>query len=86
MKIPDRLCSESGSAHFNRALLMLKPIVKINGVDCEGTCLEYCVSGGWARIFVKNADGTFQRNVLGSGNRVKRVYGIIEVSIPNASI
>jgi hypothetical protein len=75
---PDRLCTEKVSTFYNEELLP-KVRVSINGTEHLDTVVEYCVSKGWARIHLKHLDGSLQKNVLGTGFRIKKVFGDIKV-------
>lgn len=56
--MPDRVSIEAGSPFFRRDF-------KRVGVKFEGrvifNCAEFCVSEGWARLWVANTRGQFKR-------------------------
>jgi hypothetical protein len=82
MKFPDRLSTERKSPFFDRDALDRKPVVYINEEKHTDDVVEYCISGGWARVIQKDEAGNMLKNVLADGYRVKRVFGTIRVEFP----
>lgn len=56
--IPDRLSIEGDSPFFSSATLYVG--VRLDGEENRDV-VEYCVSGGWARLGVRGADGQIKR-------------------------
>lgn len=79
MNIPDRLCTEKKSPFFNKSVLDRKPRVFVNGVEHVGTVVEYCISGGWARVTEKDEGGNYKKNMLKTGILIRRIHGEIKV-------
>ncbi len=47
--LPDRLCIDPKSPHFNKAVLAFTIGIRFNGVE-KTNVEEYCVSEGWVRV------------------------------------
>lgn len=75
-KPPDRASVIQGERFYNKDCGRIG--ISIDGVVQEANVLEYCVTGGWARVYRRDADGNKLPGVLG-GAGVKKVHGRIEV-------
>jgi len=53
-ELPDRLCNDPNSPHFNAAILKRDVGIRFNGTE-KTNVEEYCVSEGWIRIVAGNA-------------------------------
>lgn len=73
LKVPDRLSSEKGSKYYSTLGKRLG--ISINGVEQHETVVEYCISGMWARVRLKDSQGNWQRNFFGTGKKVARIDG-----------
>ena len=47
--LPDRLCVDPASPHYNEAVLSREVGIRFNGVE-KTNVEEYCVSEGWIRV------------------------------------
>jgi hypothetical protein len=47
--LPDRLCADPGSPHYNETLLKRDIGIRFNGKE-RSDVEEYCVSEGWVRV------------------------------------
>ena len=47
--LPDRLCTDAGSSHYNAAVLEHDIVVRFNGADRQDVD-EYCLSEGWIKV------------------------------------
>jgi hypothetical protein len=47
--LPDRLCIDPKSPHFNKAVLQFPVGIRFNGVE-KTNVEEYCISEGWVRV------------------------------------
>jgi hypothetical protein len=47
--LPDRLCTDVRSAHYNEAVLEHAIVVRFNGKDRTDVD-EYCISEGWIKV------------------------------------
>jgi hypothetical protein len=47
--LPDRLCIDPKSPHFNKAVLEFQIGIRFNGVE-KTNVEEYCVSENWVRV------------------------------------
>jgi hypothetical protein len=56
--LPDRLCSNPKSPHYDQAVLDRDVGIKFNGVE-KTNVEEYCVSEGWVRLSAGNAKDRF---------------------------
>jgi hypothetical protein len=53
-ELPDRLCNDPKSPHFNEEILKREVGIRFNGVE-KTNVEEYCVSEGWIRVVAGNA-------------------------------
>ena len=53
-ELPDRLCNDPKSPHFNAEVLKRDVGIRFNGAE-KTNVEEYCVSEGWIRIAAGNA-------------------------------
>jgi hypothetical protein len=74
LNVPDRLSIETDSPFYNKAFMNVEVI--IDGKLRRGDVVEYCVSESWARIWLKNTRGQFQRE-RGKPRTVK-IHGEIQ--------
>ncbi|MEQ1669848.1 MAG: DUF3297 family protein [Hyphomicrobium sp.] len=56
--LPDRLCVNPKSPHYNEAVLARDVGILFNGVE-KTNVEEYCVSEGWIRVSAGNAKDRF---------------------------
>lgn len=47
--LPDRLCIDSKSPHYNKAVLQYDIGIRFNGVE-KTNVEEYCISENWVRL------------------------------------
>ncbi len=47
--LPDRLCIDPKSPHYNEAVLAFQIGIRFNGVE-KTNVEEYCISEGWVRV------------------------------------
>ena len=57
-KLPDRLCNDSDSPHYNEELLQRDIGIRFEGKE-KTNVEEYCVSEGWIRVSAGNAKDRF---------------------------
>jgi len=50
-ELPDRLCNDPKSPHFNEEILKREVGIRFNGVE-KTNVEEYCISEGWIRVAV----------------------------------
>lgn len=65
--LPDRLCIERDSPHYSSSTALIG--VRVNGED-NGNVVEYCVSGGWVRLGVRDHEEKIKRDPQ------RRPYGL----------
>lgn len=53
-ELPDRLCNDPRSPHFNEEILKREVGIRFNGVE-KTNVEEYCISEGWIRVVAGNA-------------------------------
>jgi len=53
-ELPDRLCNDPKSPHFNEEILKREVGIRFNGVE-KTNVEEYCISEGWIRVVAGNA-------------------------------
>ena len=53
-ELPDRLCNDPKSPHFNEEILKREVGIRFNGVE-KTNVEEYCVSEGWIRVVAGKA-------------------------------
>jgi hypothetical protein len=53
-ELPDRLCNNPKSPHFNEEILKREVGIRFNGVE-KTNVEEYCISEGWIRVVAGNA-------------------------------
>jgi hypothetical protein len=53
-ELPDRLCNNPKSPHFNEDILKREVGIRFNGVE-KTNVEEYCISEGWIRVVAGNA-------------------------------
>ena len=73
---PDRASCEVGTKFFFKDCGNIR--ISIDGVEQIANVREYCVSGGWARVFRRDASGNPIRSAVG-GVGIKKVHGAIKV-------
>jgi hypothetical protein len=56
--LPDRLCADPGSPHYNEELLKRDIGIRFNGKE-RSDVEEYCVSEGWVRVPAGKAKDRF---------------------------
>ena len=71
--LPDRLCTDARSPHFNAEVLQHTIAIRFNGVE-KTNVEEYCISQGWVRI----PTGSKSKDRHGNPMMVK-VSGTVEV-------
>jgi hypothetical protein len=59
-QLPDRLCNDPASPHFNEEILKRDVGIRFNGVE-KHNVEEYCVSEGWIRVAAGAAKDRFGR-------------------------
>ncbi|MCA3217155.1 MAG: DUF3297 family protein [Burkholderiales bacterium] len=47
--LPDRLCTDLRSPHYNKAVLEHEIVIRFNGKDRTDVD-EYCISEGWIKV------------------------------------
>jgi predicted house-cleaning NTP pyrophosphatase (Maf/HAM1 superfamily) len=47
--LPDHLCTDARSAHYNEAVLEHEIVIRFNGKDRTDVD-EYCISEGWIKV------------------------------------
>lgn len=53
-ELPDRLCNDPKSPHFNEEILKREVGIRFNGVE-KTNVEEYCISEGWICVVAGNA-------------------------------
>ena len=53
-ELPDRLCNNPKSPHFNEEILKREVGIRFNGVE-KTNVEEYCISEGWICVVAGNA-------------------------------
>ena len=71
--LPDRMCIDPRSAHYNAEVLQHTIVIRFNGVE-KTNVEEYCISEGWVRI----PTGSKSKDRHGNPMMVK-VSGTVEV-------
>jgi hypothetical protein len=61
--LPDRLCVDPSSPHYDAALLEKGVGVRFNGVE-KTNVEEYCVSEGWIRVAAGKARDRFGKPLM----------------------
>ncbi len=74
--IPDHLSAEKTSPFFVENMPQVR--VSVDGVEYTGDVIEYCISAGWAKVWVKTEQGSPIRGGRG-GLRQKMKRGKVIV-------
>lgn len=68
--IPDHLSAEKNSPFFVQDMPQVR--VSVNGVEYTGDVIEYCISAGWAKVWVKNGGDALRGKRNGFQAKMKR--------------
>ncbi len=62
-ELPDRLCTNPKSPHYDAAILEQEIGIRFNGVE-KTNVEEYCVSEGWVRVAAGKSKDRFGNPIL----------------------